>query len=328
MADLSTAYTGLALKNPIVVSSSSLAKDVGKVREMEDSGAAAVVLHSLFEEQVTVEEQQLNENLLLGTDTFAEALNYFPDFEKFTFAPDEYVSHLQKVKEAVDIPVIGSLNGISKGGWVRYAGEIEQAGADGLELNIYFLPTDAAVTGSTIEAEYVELVTAVKKDLNIPVSVKLNPFLSSIPNTAARLADAGADGLVLFNRFYQPDIDIETLEVVPRLKLSTSDELLLRIRWVAILFGRLNADLAVTGGVHTPEDIVKCVLAGANAVMTTSALLENGIAYVREMLSGLSAWMEKHGYESISQMRGAMSQKSVAEPAAFERANYLKMIGA
>ena len=326
MANLSTTYSGLTLENPIVASSSSLMRDIGKIKEMEDNGAAAVILHSLFEEQVTIEEEMLNENLLQGTETFAEALNYFPAFEKFRFAPDEYVEHLRKVKEAVGIPVIGSLNGISAGGWIRYAKEIEQAGADGLELNIYFLPTDAGVAGDAIEENYVELVKEIKKDLNIPVSVKLSPFFSSIPNIATRLAEAGAGGLALFNRFYQPDIDPEKLEVISRLKLSTPDELLLRIRWVAILFGRLKTDLSVTGGVHTAEDTVKCILAGASAVMTTSALLKNGIPYLAELRSGLLAWMDEKGYDSISQMQGVMSQESIAEPAAFERANYMKVI--
>jgi dihydroorotate dehydrogenase (fumarate) len=327
MADLSTTYACLALENPLVASSSPLARDIGKIREMEDSGAAAVILHSLFEEQVTIEEDMLNENLVRGTESFAEALSYFPDFNTFTFAPDAYVEHLRKVKETVDIPVIASLNGVSAGGWVRYAREMEQAGADGLELNIYFLNTDAAVTGRAIEERYIDLVKTVKKDIRIPVSVKLSPFFSSIPNIAGLISRAGADGLALFNRFYQPDIDPERLEVVPRLKLSTSDELLVRIRWVAILFGHIETDLAVTGGVHTSEDVVKSILAGASAVMTTSALLQRGISHLDELKSGLVAWMDKRGFESISQMRGAMSQKSVAEPAAFERANYMKLIG-
>ncbi len=327
MADLSTTYIGMPLKNPIVASSSPLSRDSGKIREMEDAGIAAVVLHSLFEEQVTLEQESLNENLVRGTDSFAEALSYFPAYDSFVFAPDEYVEHIRRVKESVGVPVIGSLNGTSKGGWIEYARKIEQAGADAIELNIYYLPTDASMTSQEIEDTYVDILSAVVEQITIPVAVKLNPFISSIPNVARRLAGGGAKGLVLFNRFYQPDIDPEELEIVSRLRLSTSDELVLRLRWVAILYGRIDCDLAITGGVHTAGDVVKGLMAGASVAMTTSALLENGISHIGTMRDGLDAWLEGHGHESVATIRGIMSYENVAEPAAFERANYMKLVG-
>lgn len=327
MADLSTTYMGIQLKNPIVASSSPLSRDAGTVREMEDAGIAAVVLHSLFEEQVTLEQKSLNDNLVRGTDSFAEALSYFPAYDSFVFAPNEYVEHLRKVKESVGVPVIGSLNGTSKGGWIEYARKIEQAGADAIELNIYYLPTDASMTSQEIEDTYVDILEAVAKQLTIPVAVKLNPFISSIPNVARRLAVGGARGLVLFNRFYQPDIDPEELEIASRLRLSTSDELVLRLRWVAILYGRIDCDLAITGGVHTAGDIVKGLMAGATITMTTSALLENGISHIGTMREGLNAWLDGHKYESVAAIRGIMSHEKVAEPSAFERANYMKIVG-
>jgi dihydroorotate dehydrogenase (fumarate) len=327
MADLSTAYMGITLKNPIVASSSHLSRDVGTIREMEDAGIAAVVLHSLFEEQVTLEQKSLNENLVRGTDSFAEALSYFPEYDSFIFAPDEYVEHIRRIRESVGVPVIGSLNGTSRGGWIEYARKIEQAGADAIELNIYYLPTDASMTSQEIEDTYVDILAAVVEQLTIPVAVKLNPFISSIPHVAMRLSGGGARGLVLFNRFYQPDIDPEELEVASRLRLSTSDELVLRLRWVAILYGRIDCDLAITGGVHTAGDVVKGLMSGASVTMTTSALLENGISHISTMRDGLDAWLDGHGHESVAKIRGIMSHKNVAEPAAFERANYMKLVG-
>ena len=327
MADLSTTYLGLELRNPIVASSSPLCKDVGKVKEMADAGIAAVVLHSLFEEQVTLEQKSLNANLVRGSESFAEAISYFPDYDRFTFAPDRYVEHIGKVKESVDVPVIGSLNGTSRGGWIEYASKIEEAGADALELNIYYLPADPVMSSTEVEEIYIDTLAAVAEHVTIPVSVKLNPFISSIPHLAARLAGSGARGLVLFNRFYQPDIDPEALAVVSRLHLSTAEELVLRLRWVAILSGRVGCDLAITGGVHTAEDAVKGLMSGASVVMTTSALLKNGTGHVRTLRDGLEAWLDSHGYETASSIRGIMSHEKVAEPAAFERANYMKIIG-
>jgi dihydroorotate dehydrogenase (fumarate) len=327
MADLSTTYLGLALHNPIVASSSPLCEDIDKIKEMEDAGIAAVVLHSLFEEQVTLEQQALNENLIRGTESFAEAISYFPAYDSFSFAPDEYVEHIGKVKKSISIPVIGSLNGTSTGGWIEYAAKMEQAGADALELNIYYLPTNPTMTSPAVEDVYTDIVRAVVDKISIPVAVKLNPFISAIPNLASRLGAAGARGLVLFNRFYQPDIDPENLRVTSRLRLSTSDELVLRLRWIAILHGRIGCDLAITGGVHTAEDVVKGLLSGAAVTMTTSALLRNGIGHAATLRDGLDEWLDGHGHESVEAIRGLVSHERVAEPAAFERANYMKIIG-
>jgi len=326
MIDLSTNYMGLDLKNPLVVSPSPLCEDIGNIRRMEDSDAAAVVLHSLFEEQITLESQELNRYLTQGTESFAESLTYFPDLGDYKLGPDEYLEHVRRAKNAVDIPIIGSLNGVSAGGWIGYAEEIEDAGADALELNIYYIPTNLSMTSEQIEQIYINLVRSVKASVDIPVAVKLGPYFSSMPQMARQLDVAGADALVLFNRFYQPDLDLENLEVVPNLVLSTSQELRLRLRWVAILFGRILADMAVTGGVHTAEDVLKAMMAGAKVAMMTSALLKNGIEHLATVRSHLLRWMEKHEYESIRQMQGSMSQRSVAEPAAFERANYMKVL--
>jgi dihydroorotate dehydrogenase (fumarate) len=327
MASLETTYLGLKLTNPIVASAGPLSRKLESIEEMEDAGLGAIVLHSLFEEQVTIEQEYLNENLVRGEESYAEATSYFPDFKEFVFAPDEYLEHLRKVKESVDVPVIGSLNGTSAGGWTEYSWEMEQAGADAIELNIYYLPTDVTMTSKQIEENYIELLRAVKERLTIPVSVKLVPFIGSIPNLARRLYDEGAKGLVLFNRFYQPDIDPEKLEVHPTLTLSTSAELLLRLRWTAILYGRVGCDLAITGGVHTVEDVVKGIMSGAAVTMTTSALLQNGPGYVKTLRYGLSSWLDKHEYASVSDIMGIMSHEKVAEPAAFERANYMKIVG-
>jgi dihydroorotate dehydrogenase (fumarate) len=327
MASLETTYLGLKLTNPIVASAGPLSRKLESIEEMEDAGVGAVVLHSLFEEQVTIEQEYLNDNLVRGEESYAEATSYFPHFEEFVFAPDEYLEHLRKVKDSVDVPVIGSLNGTSKGGWTEYSWEMEQAGADAIELNIYYLPTDVTMTSQQIEDSYIELLRAVKERLTIPVSVKLVPFIGSIPNLARWLYDEGAKGLVLFNRFYQPDIDPEKLEVRPTLTLSTSDELLLRLRWTAILYGRVGCDLAITGGVHTVEDVVKGIMSGAAVTMTTSALLKNGAGYVKTLRYGLSSWLDKHEYKAVSDIRGIMSHEKVSEPAAFERANYMKIIG-
>lgn len=326
MIDLSTRYLGFALANPLVVSASPLGEHLDTIRRAEDAGAAAVVLPSLFEEQLTIESHDLDHHLSHGTDSFAEALSYFPDVGAYRLGPDGYLEHVRRAKAAVDIPVIGSLNGVSSGGWIEYARLIQEAGADALELNVYFIPTDPAVDGVAVERMYEELVRDVRASVRIPVAVKLGPFFSALANLARRLVAAGADGLVLFNRFYQPDLDIERLEVVPNLTLSTSEELRLRLRWVAILRGHIAADLAVTGGVHSGEDVLKAMMAGAAVAMMTSALLAQGVGHLTAVRAALVQWMEEHEYTSIRQMQGSMSQRSVAEPAAFERANYLRVL--
>lgn len=326
MIDLSTTYLGLSLRNPLVASASPLSEDVGNIRRMEDAGAAAVVLHSLFEEQIKLESFELDRHLGAGTESFAESLSYLPDLAHYNLGPEGYLEHLRQAKEAVRIPVIGSLNGISPGGWVRYAREIEQAGADALELNIYYLPTDPVVTSAHVEQIYADLVAEVKARVRIPVAVKLGPYFSSLAHLAQRLDDAGADALVLFNRFYQPDFDLERLEVTPSLHLSDSQELLLRIHWVAILYGQVRASLAVTGGVHTVEDVLKVMMAGARVAMMTSAVLRNGIDHFTKVRQGLLAWMDEHEYESIRQMQGSMALRNVANPDAYQRSNYMRVL--
>ncbi len=326
MPDLKTKYLGLELKNPVVASSGPFSKDVGHILKMEDAGVSAVVLHSLFEEQINLESKELDRFLSKDENSFAEALQYFPDMQVYNIGPEGYLEHIRKAKKAADIPVIGSLNGVSTGGWIRYAKLIEEAGADALELNVYYMPTDPGMTSAKVEQMYFDLVSHVKASVHIPVSVKLGPFFSAIPNMASRLDAAKADGLVLFNRFYQPDFDLEALEVTPDLALSNSSELLLRLHWVAVLCGNVKADIAITGGVHTAEDVVKSMMAGAKVAMMTSALLRNGPDYPAKLIGNLIEWMEQHEYISIQQMQGSMSRKSVAEPAAFERANYMKVL--
>ncbi len=324
--DLTTTYLGLQLKNPLVASASPLSKRLHLVRRLEDAGAAALVMYSLFEEQINHESYELDHYLNRGTNTFAESLSYFPDLDYYNLGPDPYLEHLQQVKQAVNIPVIGSLNGISSGGWINYARKIEQAGADALELNIYYVPTDTDLTSAELEEEYVKLVKDVRATIKIPIALKLSPYFTALPNLAKRFVEAGANGLVLFNRFYQPDFDLDTLEVVPNLQLSTSYEMRLPLRWIAILYGRIQADFALTSGIHTAHDVLKAMMAGANVAMTTSALLENGIDRITQILQNLQRWMEEREYESITQMRGSMSQRAVGEPAAFERANYMKAL--
>jgi dihydroorotate dehydrogenase (fumarate) len=328
MPDLTTTYLGLQLRNPLVASASPLSKKVDTVRRLEDAGAAAVVMYSLFEEQITHESQELDHYLERGTHSYAESLSYFPDLGSYNLGSGPYLEHLHRVKRAVDIPVIGSLNGISSGGWVQYAQRIEQAGADALELNIYYLPTDPNLSGAELEEEYVKLVREVRATVKIPIALKLSPFFTSLPHIARRFVEAGANGLVLFNRFYQPDFDLEELEVIPNLELSTSHELRLPLRWIALLYGRIETDFALTSGVHTAQDVLKAMMAGASVAMTTSALLEYGIGRLTHILTDLQAWMEEHEYESVTSMKGSMSQRAVAEPAAFERANYMKVLNA
>jgi dihydroorotate dehydrogenase (fumarate) len=326
MVDLSTSYLGLPLRSPLVASASPLCEDIDKIRRMEDAGVGAVVLHSLFEEQITLESHHLDRYLSQGSESFAESLTYFPDMTAYNLGPEGYLEHVRRARAAVGIPIIGSLNGVSTGGWIRYARKIEEAGADALELNVYYIPTDPEVTGADVERMYVDLVRDVAASVRIPVAVKLGHAFSAMANLARRLEQAGARALVLFNRFYQPDFDLERLEVVPHLTLSSPYELLLRLHWVAILYGHVRADLAVTGGVHTAQDVLKAMMAGARVAMMTSALLKHGVDLLRVVRANLVAWMEAHEYESIRQMQGSMSYRSVAEPAEFERANYLKVL--
>ncbi|RMF90685.1 MAG: dihydroorotate dehydrogenase-like protein [Nitrospinota bacterium] len=324
--DLSTTYMGLSLKNPLVPSASPLSNSVAGIRRLEDAGAAAVVMYSLFEEQITWESHQLDHYLSYGAESFSEALSYFPNMEHYNVGPEEYLNLIHRAKEAVDIPIIGSLNGVSSGGWIEYAQKIEQAGADGLELNIYFIPTDPQMSGSEVEQRYIDVLRDVKGSVSIPVAMKLSPYFSATAYMARRLAEEGAKALVLFNRFYQPDFDLEHLEVVPHLVLSNSYEMRLPLCWVAILYGRVPVDLAITSGVHTAEDVLKAMMAGANVAMMASELLRNGVHRIGEILREMRQWMEEHEYESVTQMRGSMSQMHVAEPAAFERANYMKVL--
>ena len=326
MVDLTTTYLGLNLKNPLVASPSPLSEKVEDVKRMAAAGVSAVVMYSLFEEQIIHESLELDHYLSQGTESFAEALSYLPDVGKYTLAPEAYIETLRKTKQAVNIPVIGSLNGVSTGGWITYAKKIEDAGADALELNIYYLPIDANITSCELEDAYVKLVSDVRAQVKIPLAVKLSPFVTALPNFAHRLVDAGANGLVLFNRFYQPDFDLEALEVTPNLVLSNSNQLRLPLRWIAILYGKVKADLALTSGVHTAEDAIKAIMAGASVAMTTSAMLKRGPEAATNILTGMQAWMTEHEYASVQQMKGSMSQGAVAEPAAFERANYMKVL--
>ncbi|MBC8509068.1 MAG: dihydroorotate dehydrogenase-like protein [Anaerolineales bacterium] len=327
MTDLSTKYLGLDLKNPLVASASPLSEKIETVRELEAAGVSAVVVYSLFEEQIVKESLELDYFLSRDTESFAEALTQLPDIGKYSLGPEKYIEHIANLKKAVDIPIIGSLNGVSSGGWVDYAKKIQEAGADALELNLYYLPTDTAIAGNELEAAYLSTVNTVSSKISIPLAVKLSPFVTAIPNFAQKLAQAGANGLVLFNRFYQPDFDLEELEVVPNLVLSASDELLLPLRWIAILQGRVPVDFALTSGVHTAEDMLKAMMAGAKVAMSASALLKNGVKHASQLLADLEAWMVEHEYESIQQMQGSLSQESSGNDAAFERANYMKVLG-
>ena len=324
--DLRTTYMGMELQHPIVASASPLSGSVANIKRLEDAGASAVVMFSLFEEQLKHETAALEYLMTAGTESFAESLNYFPEIDDYTVGPDSYLDLLRRASEAVDIPIIGSLNGITNTGWIDYAKLMEEAGAKGIELNIYYIPADLTTGGREVEQRYVEIVRAVKAAVTVPVAVKLSPFFSAIGSMAKALDDAGADALVLFNRFYQPDFDLDKLEVAPNLHLSTPDEIRLPLLWIAVLYGRLRASLGATRGVHTPVEVVKYLMAGADAVMTTSALLKNGIDYLTTLRDGLRTWMEMHRYVSVAQMKGSMSQHNVADPTAFERANYIKTL--
>ncbi|HLO14637.1 MAG TPA: dihydroorotate dehydrogenase-like protein [Anaerolineales bacterium] len=327
MTDLSTTYLGLNLKNPLVASASPLSKKIDKARKLEEAGISAIVMYSLFEEQIIRESLELDHYLSRGKDSFAEALSQLPDGGLYGVSPEKYLNQLTHLKKALAIPVIGSLNGVSKGGWTNYARKIQEAGADALELNMYYLATDPDTSSSDIENTQVELVAEIKSVITIPLAVKISPFVTSIPHFAKRLVEAGADGIVLFNRFYQPDFDLEELEVVHSLDLSTSAELRLPLRWISILYGKVNADLALTSGIHTCKDVLKAMMAGAQVAMIASELLWDGLLKpVQDIVRYTQIWMEEHEYTSIKQMQGSMSQKSVKDPAAFERANYMKVL--
>lgn len=328
MLDLTTNYLGLELKNPLVPSASPLMRQLDNIRRMEDMGAAAVVLHSLFEEQILSESKKIDFILSYGVDSFPEALSYFPDVRSYNLGPDGYLEHIARAKASVGIPVIASLNGFSSGGWINYARQIQQAGADALELNMYYVAADETQGSASLEAMYIELVREIRGVVTIPLAVKLGPHFTAFANFAKQIVQAGANSLVLFNRFYQPDIDLENLEVVPSVNLSSAYELRLRLRWIALLYGRLKTDFAVTGGVHTAEDVVKSMMVGANVAMMTSALLHYGIDHLGQVLANLDRWMTDHEYESIRQMRGSMSHRAVSHPAAFERANYMQVLRA
>jgi dihydroorotate dehydrogenase (fumarate) len=326
LMDLKTTYLGMELRNPLVVAASPLSYELDNIKRMEDAGAAAVVMYSLFEEQISHEARELHHYTSQGTESFAESLSYFPEAESYNMGPDDYLEHIRKAKEAVKMPVIASLNGVSRGGWINYARKIEQAGADALELNVYYLPTDPQVTGAEVEAVYLNILAAVKAAVTIPVAMKLSPFFSSIPNMAVKLEKMDVDGLVLFNRFYQPDIDLEKLEVEPRVNLSRPGEITLPLRWLAILRGAVKVSLAASGGVHQAEDAIKMIMAGADVTQLCAVLLQQGIPHIKSLLHGIETWMQEHEYASVEQMKGSMSHRSVTEPAAFERANYMKAL--
>lgn len=324
--DLSTKYLGMTLKNPLVVSASPISEKIENIKRVEDAGASAIVLYSLFEEQIVREQHELEYHTTYGTDSFAEALSYFPEHDEYMTGPEQYLEHIQKAKQAVDIPVIASLNGSTLGGWTEFASQIAEAGADALELNIYHIPTDIDQTSEEVEQGYLDIVSAVRAEVDLPLAVKLGPYFSNMANMGKRLSERGANGLVLFNRFYQPDVDLELLEVTPRLLLSSEAEMRLPLRWIAILHGRIEADLAATTGISTAADVVKMLMVGANATMMASSLLRNGLDHIRTVEADLRMWMEKHEYPSVNLMQGSMSQVKCGNPADFERAQYVRAV--
>ena len=326
MSDLRTNYLGMLLKSPLLASASPLCESVDNIRRLEDHQIAAVVLPSLFEEQLELESLTVDYDLSRGAESFPESANFFPNLQTYNLGPDGYLELIRHAKESVDIPIIASLNGISDGGWLQYAKLMEEAGADGIELNIYSISTDPGIPGSEVEQGYVDLVRHLKRSIRIPLAVKLSPFFSAPANMGVRFDEAHADGIVLFNRFYQPDFDIEQLEVKPSLALSRPEELLMRLHWTALLYGHVRADLGVTGGVHTAADVIKCVLAGARVAFMTSALLRNGVHHAAHVISEVDRWLDEHEYVSIQQMCGSMSRGAVADPTAFERGNYMKVL--
>ena len=326
MSDISTRYLGMALKSPLVASASPVCESVPNIRELEDAGVGAVVLPSLFEEQLELESNALDDDLWRGAESYPESQSLLPNLQNYNLGPDGYLDLIESAKAAVDIPVIASLNGVSPGGWAEYARLMEEAGADAIELNVYSIPTEPTVSAVELEKGYVDLVRQIKRTVRVPVAVKLSPFFSAPANFAMRLDDAGVNGLVLFNRFYQPDFDVESLEVVPRLTLSHPDELLLRLHWTAILSDHVEADLAITGGVHSAIDVVKCIMAGASVTMMASVLLQKGIHHSFSVVNDLRRWLDEHEYDSVRQMCGSMSRHSVPDPTAFERGNYMRVL--
>lgn len=325
--DLTTNYLGLRLKSPLVPSASPLSEDLDNIKRMEDAGAAAIVLYSVFEEQIRFERYELHHHLTQGTESYPEALSYFPDPTELFVGVEDYLRHIERSKAATSIPIIASLNGSTLGGWTDFAKQIEKAGADALELNLYNIPTDLNESGAEIEKQYVDVLRAVKSSVTIPVAVKVSPFFTNFAHIAKQFDDAGANGLVLFNRFYQPDIELESLEVVPNVMYSTPMAMRLPMRWIAILFERLGADLAATSGVHRGTDAIKMIMAGATVTMLCSSLLRHGIKHIRVIEQELKDWMSEHEYSSIQQMKGSLSQKYCADPGAFERAQYIRAVG-
>ncbi len=323
---LSTKYMGIDLKNPLVVSASPLSRSIDMVKKLEDAGAPAIVMYSLFEEELYHEDNELEHYLSHGSESFAESLSYFPSHHKLSEGPEEYLNQVRRLKDAVDIPIIGSLNGVSKGGWIEKAKLIEEAGADALELNVYYLPTDMNESGTHIKQNHLDILASLKKSVNIPIAVKIGHYFSALPSFARRLENTGADALVMFNRFYQPDIDLKNLEVISSLNLSTSDEVLLPLRWIAVLWKQVNMSLAATSGVHTADDVLKLTMAGADVTMMASALLKFGPTHIEKILKDIEMWMDENEYESLTQMRGSMSMKNVPDPGAFMRANYIKIL--
>jgi dihydroorotate dehydrogenase (fumarate) len=324
--DLTTKYLGMQLRTPLVVSASPLSQEIGGIRKLEDAGASAVVLYSLFEEQLHKEALDLELHLNAGTESFAESLTYFPHSSEFHTGPEGYLDHIRKAKAAVDIPIIASLNGATLGGWTKFARQIEQAGADAIECNLYFIPTNMDISGAETEKIYTEILREVKGAVHIPVAVKLSPFFSNFAHVAKQFDQLGADGLVLFNRFYQPDIDLEELEIIPNVLLSTPQALRLPLTWIGILHGRIQASMAATSGVHGPEDVIKLLMVGADVTMMCSALISNGIGHLRQVEQGVQEWMQVHEYESVQQMQGSMSQLHCPDPGAFERAQYMRAV--
>jgi dihydroorotate dehydrogenase (fumarate) len=324
--DLRTKYMGMTLKSPLVVAASPLSKTLDGIKKIEDAGASAFVMYSLFEEQIEFEQKELLFHTTEGTEAFAEATSYFPNFDEFNLGPQEYLNHIRKAKESVGIPVIASLNGKTTGGWTDYAKQMQEAGADGIELNIYNIPTNMNMTGAEIENNYIEILKAVKSAVSIPVALKLSPFFSNFANMAKRFDDAGADALVLFNRFYQPDINLDELEVQPHIILSNPTDLRLPMRWIAILKGKITADIAATRGIHYGEDVIKMLLVGANVTMLCSALLRYGIDHIKDVEEEVIEWMEEREYESVMQLQGSMSQMNVTDPSSFERAQYMRAL--
>lgn len=324
--DITTKYMGMNLRSPIVVSASPLSEDVGNIKKMEDAGAGAVVLYSLFEEQILLEQKEVFYHTTAGTYSFAEALTYFPEADEYKVGPDGYLDLIRKAKESVNIPIIASLNGSTNGGWIDYAKKMQEAGADAIELNIYYIPTDMNLSSLDIENNYIEIIKHVKTAVSIPVAVKLSPFFTNMANIAKRIDDVGANALVLFNRFYQPDIDLDNLEVKPQIQLSHSSAARLPMRWIAILKGRIKADLAATSGIQSSDDVIKMLLSGANVTMMCSALFKNGIYHISQVEKEIIEWMTEKEYESVQQMQGSMSQQNVADPSAFERAQYMKAL--